>query len=368
MNASQSQSLLPYDQDNASDEQRMFSLSTVLDDSAGTAFSYDGSNQMFTTSRAYAEPSNSILRATARPFIPQTPVPNAQPSQSDISLPIVREQSETHYAVYRVCQPLQQSYYPTPFVAFGNDELSVGVLEILGLAMSTTLPPNQSPNFHFSENTSLPVQQSLNGISQSNVQQVSLAQNSGCPAPPSLLQIHQAFEQQPSTVPTERMLQEASTAGDPTRFMTREMQSLLPRPIQQPVPADRTGSQISSQHTCHHKGCYKTFEIKSKLTKHEQKHLNPEDRPMRCEFCSKTFIYQKDLTRHFGSQAHRKRASSLQHKVRILCCPISSCKYHHRGFPRRDNFVRHMQKHPGHENEKPIICETDNSSNSLMTS
>lgn len=64
------------------------------------------------------------------------------------------------------------------------------------------------------------------------------------------------------------------------------------REIRKRQPAEEGGFK------CKAPGCGKVFDRQSDLSKHEKYHLPEEERPFKCELCSKRFLFQKDLRRH----------------------------------------------------------------------
>jgi len=89
--------------------------------------------------------------------------------------------------------------------------------------------------------------------------------------------------------------------------------------------------------------CSQIFEKRGQLNKHKKSHT----KPFECDdpSCSSRFQYRKDLNRHKSSM-HPERATEAPR----FYCPVKECKHSLEagtGFPRRDNFVRHVRtKHP----------------------
>ena len=162
-------------------------------------------------------------------------------------------------------------------------------------------------------------------------------------------------------LPIVRLLQEARTATDPTLVVGTLQMSTLPPNTTPARSRGRTLSQSSSQHSCPYPDCRKTFDTRSDLSHHARNHISPEERPLACEPCGVSFLYQKDLNRHCKSQKHRRNPqvsndSDAAPRVSFLC-PLTNCQYNRKGFPRRDNCIRHIKTHQRSEKLEPIVVD-----------
>ncbi|PSN68773.1 hypothetical protein BS50DRAFT_632646 [Corynespora cassiicola Philippines] len=81
-------------------------------------------------------------------------------------------------------------------------------------------------------------------------------------------------------------------------------------------------------------GCGQRFNRACDQARHERKHLTHGDRPHQCSECARGFLYPKDLRRH--EKTHGLSPSQQKHM-----CEVAGCG---KGFPRRDNLLRHMRK------------------------
>ena len=85
--------------------------------------------------------------------------------------------------------------------------------------------------------------------------------------------------------------------------------------------------------------CTDIMRSRGHLRTHNEKH----DWPFPCEKCEARFLYPKDRTRHMvkhGNESGRAEPKYL--------CPERSCEYYEQGFPRKDNFKRHLLLHNPH--------------------
>ncbi|KAI1245221.1 hypothetical protein MGN70_012111 [Eutypa lata] len=99
---------------------------------------------------------------------------------------------------------------------------------------------------------------------------------------------------------------------------------------------------------CSVASCDKTFTTKSGLTAHSKRH----DKPFICDECPDRFGSKKELDRHQSSK------HSLE---RPFVCSWPQCERSRRGWPRKDNYDRHVRDvHKGqHEPTAPLLIEGD---------
>ena len=158
---------------------------------------------------------------------------------------------------------------------------------------------------------------------------------------------------------TDRMIEEAGTSEDPTWIMQNVQTLDFPPNATPPRSQQSPSSQSGGQHLCPHPNCCKTFDTRSELSHHHRNHVASEDRPHVCQLCSLEYLWPKDLNRHLKSQSHRRKAQSNTTQEssagETFYCPVIHCKFHQRGFPRRDNCVRHIQTHKGFKNAAPLV-------------
>ncbi|KAF8848197.1 hypothetical protein BDZ45DRAFT_698576 [Acephala macrosclerotiorum] len=102
-----------------------------------------------------------------------------------------------------------------------------------------------------------------------------------------------------------------------------------------PPPSDNDTTQDSFFYCSQ---CARTFTRGSEFRKHQKYHAKIWNCPHGS--CSKVFPYQKDLRRHLAS-VHREQQG------RTYYCDYEACKYSRsgskNGFPRADNYRRHMR-------------------------
>ncbi|KAH8682884.1 hypothetical protein BGZ60DRAFT_524229 [Tricladium varicosporioides] len=100
------------------------------------------------------------------------------------------------------------------------------------------------------------------------------------------------------------------------------------------------------------------FPSESALRKHEDKH-------------SKPYTCQVPNCKHtrFGDKGGLDRHNREVHGSQTHCCPITSCKRHIRGFPRKYNLFEHLKRcHPSQSTNvaPPSIFKQQNHSSSSM--
>ena len=179
--------------------------------------------------------------------------------------------------------------------------------------------------------------------------------------PANMQRINQFSGQYPTPHLTNRLIQETHTEEDPTRVMGGLQISTMPEDLT-PTRPQGTGSYSTTHLSCDFSGCDKSFDTPSELSHHQRNHTRPEDRPFACEPCGWSFIWEKDLNRHFRSYSHRRKMASLPASDRPSSnagadnnesvthyCPFPECRFHVRGFTRRDHYMRHLATHPGFE-------------------
>ncbi|KAF2091462.1 hypothetical protein K490DRAFT_60903 [Saccharata proteae CBS 121410] len=81
--------------------------------------------------------------------------------------------------------------------------------------------------------------------------------------------------------------------------------------------------------------CEKVFNRKCDLKRHGKNHIKTTERRYKCKRCDKGFLYPKDLQRHLETHSDASRRSRLS-------CPVDGCTP--KGFGRKDNLRRHMQR------------------------
>jgi hypothetical protein len=90
---------------------------------------------------------------------------------------------------------------------------------------------------------------------------------------------------------------------------------------------------------CH--WCTAAFPTSVELTHHLRSHAPYASRNHVCQHCEKRFQYRKDLFRHLPRHDPNRQK---------FYCPFKGCKYHVKGFGRRDHLDRHViSQHPRSE-------------------
>jgi hypothetical protein len=79
--------------------------------------------------------------------------------------------------------------------------------------------------------------------------------------------------------------------------------------------------------------CPAAFATSVELTHHLRSHAPYASRNHVCQHCEKRFQYRKDLLRHLPRHDPNRQK---------FYCPFNGCKYHSKGFGRRDHLERHV--------------------------
>lgn len=210
-------------------------------------------------------PTTTGLRPTAPSFTPNVDFPPATGGNGSRA-PVAQ------HSVYEVFQVPGLAYYPTPASVYTVDSLSSTTWFNISFATSPIYPPTQNTN-HLdhpgSQNTiATKALQAPSDNNQSLSQQNELKAGHSSPLSPNFRQINRILGRCPTTASTDRIVADATTGRDPTRYIIT-LQHRPPSPVipqlPEPTPKDCTGSQSSSQHLCQQEGCYKMFGTRSLL-------------------------------------------------------------------------------------------------------
>lgn len=101
------------------------------------------------------------------------------------------------------------------------------------------------------------------------------------------------------------------------------------------IPASNAAARI----VCEFPDCEKTFEHRHEYHRHKKSHT----RPAKCTHCGAGFETSKDVSRHINS---------IHAPTKLFFCTFQRCKFSRssadsHGFPRKDNWRRHMKSRHG---------------------